>query len=396
MQGRRAAGHRLVPVQVALAVVLVLAAGLVSRSFAQLQAVDPGADSEGVHVFGLSLPGTTYEGGESVLAFWNGLVEEIEALPGVQSAAVTSGIPLTFSGWTSQVVARSWEPGRVAFEVRHRSASPGYFDVMGVPTIRGRTFRSGEGRDGVYVAVVNQTFADTYFPGEDPVGQEITFDREASENSVWRTIIGVVGDEHQGSLALAPDPEVWEPLPQEWSRSELVVLRTEGDPEELGAALRGVVGSMDSRLPLIDLRPFKQVVDDAAADARFLLFLFNSFGVLAFVLAIAGVYGVTVQTVRRRVPEFGVRLALGADGGAVSRLVLGRVLVMAGMGILLGMGIAVVGSRLLDSLLFGVGSRDPLTFVLVPALLLAATLVAAALPARRAARVDPVDSLRAN
>jgi predicted permease len=332
VQRRRPVGQRLIPVQVALAVVLVLAAGLVSRSFGRLRAVDPGVDARGVHLFGLSLPEAPYEGPDAVLAFWDGLLEGIEALPGVERAAVTSGVPLTFSGWTSQVVGRSWEPGEIAFEVRHRSSSPGYFEVMGVPILRGRGFRPGDGRDGVPVAVVNRTFAETWFPDRDPLGEEITFDREPDENSVWRTIVGVVGDEHQGSLALPPDPEIWEPLGQDLFRPGLVVVRSAGVPEGLDAALREVVGSLDPRLPLIGLRPFQEVVDDAAGDARFLLLLFNSFGGLAFVLAIVGVYGVTAQTVRRRVPEFGVRMALGADARLVSRLVLGRVLPLGKVG----------------------------------------------------------------
>ncbi len=394
VQRRRPAGHRLVPVQVALAVVLVLAAGLVSRSFGRLQAVDPGVDPEGVFVFGMSLPDSPYGDRDAVLAFWDGLVERIEALPGVDRAAITSGIPLTFSGWTSQVVGRSWESGEVAFDVRHRSSSPGYFDVMGVPLLRGRGFQPGDGRDGVPVAVVNRTFAERWFPGRDPVGEQVTFDREPDENSVWRTVVGVVGDEHQGNLVLDPDPEIWEPLGQELARSELVVLKTAGTPVDLDAALRGVVAEMDGRLPILRLRSFEQVVDESTIDARFLLFVFNSFGVLAFILAMAGVYGVTAQTVRRRVPEFGVRIALGANGAMVSRLVLRGVLVVAGVGTVLGVAAALVGSRLLDTLLFEVESRDPLTFVVVPLLLLVTTLLAAMVPARRAGRVDPAESLR--
>ena len=391
----RPLGERMIPVQVALAVVLVLAAGLVTRSFAHLQGVDPGIDPEGVHLFGISLPEAGYPDGEAVVTLHDALVERLESLPEVESAAVTSGVPLTFAGWTSQVMGRDWDPEQVAFEVRHRAATPGYFDVMGVPLLRGRTFEAGDGIEAPYVAVVNRAFADTYYPDGDALGQEITFDRSPDENSIWRTIVGVVGDERQRSLVAPADPEVWEPMAQDWGRARLVVLRTNGAPPDLGAAIRAVLSELDPTLPMIRLRPMQEVVDDASADARFLLFLFNVFGVLAFLLAMAGIYGVTAQSVRRRVPEFGVRLALGAGSGAVSRLVLVRVLGLALAGTLGGVALGAAGGRLLEALLFGVGARDPVTFLLVPAALLAATLLSAWLPARRAARVDPVESLRA-
>jgi hypothetical protein len=283
----------------------------------------------------------------------------------------------------------------MAFDVRHRAATPGYFDVMGVPLLRGRTFRAGDGLDDPRVAVVNRTFADRWFPDGDALGQEITFDRIPDENSVWRTIVGVVEDERQRSLVQPADPEVWEPMAQDWGRARLVVLKTSGAPADLDGALRGVLGGLDPTLPVIGLRPMQQIVDDASTDARFLLFLFNVFGVLAFLLAMAGVYGVTAQSVRRRIPEFGVRLALGAGGAAVSRLVLSRVLALSLAGTAAGVVMGLLGAGFLDALLFEVGSRDALTFGLVPILLLAAALLSAWLPARRAGRVDPVESLRA-
>jgi hypothetical protein len=242
--------------------------------------------------------------------------------------------------------------------------------------------------------VVNRAFADAWFPDGDALGQEITFDRIPDENSVWRTIVGVVDDERQRSLVQPAGQEVWEPMAQDWGRARLVVLRTSGAPADLDGALRSVLAGLDPALPMIGLRPMQDVVDEASADARFLLFLFNVFGVLAFLLAMAGVYGVTAQSVRRRIPEFGVRLALGAGSGAVSRLVLTRVAALALTGTAAGVILGLLGAGFLETLLFQVGSRDALTFGLVPILLLAAALLSAWLPARRAARVDPVESLR--
>lgn len=392
---RRMLGQGLVPVQLALAVLLVLGAGLVTRSFARLQSEDPGVDPAGVHVFTLSIPEGAYPDRDAVLGFWDRVEEEVEAIPGVESAAVTTGVALAFSGWTSQVMGRDWSPEEVAFEVRHRASTPGYFETMRVPLLQGRSFTATDGLEGERVAIVNRRFADLYYPGEDPVGEEITFDRVPDENSVWRRIVGVVGDERQRTLSLPPDPEVWQPLPQDWGHTRTVVLRTGAEIPELGRTLQERVARVDPLIPVVDLRSMEEVVAAAAADARFLLVLFNVFAGVALLLASVGVYGVTAQAVRRRVPEFGVRMALGAERSAVSRLVLRRVLPLAGSGVAAGVLGGLLATTLLDSLLYQVGTRDPLTFSLVPLGLLAVALVAAWIPARRAGRVDPVRSLRA-
>ncbi len=390
---RASLGQGLIPVQTALAVVLVLAAALVTRSFARLQGEDSGVDPEGVWTFELSAPAARYQDVAGLLGFWSDIVERIEAIPGVRRAAVTSGIPLTFAGWTSQLVARDWAPGELAFEVRHRTATPGYFDVMGVPLIEGRGFAPGDGLDGPPVAIVNQTFVATHFAGEAALGREITFDREPTENSVWRTVVGVVADERQRSLGLPPDPEVWEPFPQDIGRTRQVVVRFEGDTEGLRPALAAAVHDVDGGVPLPRLRSMDSVVEAASADAAFLMLLFGLFAALALVLAAVGIYGVTAQAVRRRVPELGVRLALGARSGEVVRLVLVRALVLAGTGVVVGAVVALVGAGVLESLLYQTPPRDRLAFIVAPALLLGVALVAAWVPARRAARVDPVRSL---
>lgn len=393
--GRRGLGRGLVPLQTGLAVVLVLAAGLVTRSFGRLQAEDAGIVPEGVWVFEIAIPGSRYGNRDAALGFFDDLLERVEAIPGVERAAVTSGVPLTFSGWTSQLVARDWEPGRVAFEVRHRASTPGYFEVMGVPLLEGRGFRAGDGLDGEPVAVVNRAFAETYFPGESALGRRVTFDREPTESSVWRTVVGVVGDERQATLSQPPDAEVWEPFPQDWGLTRTVVVKRTGEADDLRGALAAALSEVDPAVPLGTLRPMEAIVDAASADARFLSLLFGSFATLALLLAAVGIYGVTTQVVRRRVPEFGVRMALGAPRRTVLRMVLLRALGLAGVGVGVGTLVALAGAGVLESLLYGTGPRDPLAFTAAPLVLLAVAVAAAWWPASRAARVDPVRSLRA-
>ncbi|MBT8338126.1 MAG: ABC transporter permease, partial [Gemmatimonadetes bacterium] len=392
---RRRFTRGLVPVQTGLAVILVLAAALVTRSFGRLQAEDTGIEPEGVWTVSVAIPDARYPDRDAVVGFYDRLVERVEALPGVRRAAVTGGIPLTFAGWTSQVVARDWDPGRVAYDVRHRASTPGYFEVMGVPVVAGRAFEPADGRAPPYVAVVNEAFVDAHFGGAPALGRQVTFDREPDENSVWRTIVGVVGSERQATLSQPAAPEVWEPFPQDWGANRTVVLRTTGDPETLRDALAGALGDVDPAVPLGRLRSMEEVVRLASADARFLSLLFSLFAGLALALAALGIYGVTAQVVRQNVPEFGVRMALGADGGAVVRMVLGRTLWLAGAGVVGGSVVALLGAGTMQSLLYSTAARDPLAFSVAPVLLLVVALAAAWWPATRAARVDPVRSLRA-
>jgi predicted permease len=391
--GRRGLGSLLIPVQTALAVVLLLGAGLVTRSFVRTLAEDPGIDPDGVWTFTLSAPGSRYGDRDATIAFWDRVVTSLEAEADVSRAAVTSGVPLTRAGWTSQLVVRDWEPGRLAFEVRHRAATPGYFDVMGVPLLAGRGFDARDGLEGAPVAIVNQRFVDTFLAGEEVLGRQVTFDREPTESSVWRTIVGVVGDERQLALTQPAEPEVWEPLPQDWGNTRVVVVKLGGAPSEPRAVLEGAVHRVDDRIPLIGLRTMRDVVATASADARFLLLLFGLFAGLALLLAAVGVFGVTAQTVRRRIPELGVRIALGARGRQVRDMVLGRVLIQAGAGVLVGVVVSLAASAVLQPLLHETSPRDGVAFVAAPTVLLVVALLSGWLPARRAARVDPVRSL---
>ncbi len=391
--GATRSAQGLIPLQTALAVVLVLAAGLVTRSFDRLRSEDPGIVADGVWAFSVALPAASYESRDAVLDFFDRALERIEAVPAVEGAAVTSGLPLTFSGWTSQLVARHWEPDRVVLDVRHRASTPGYFDVMGVPLLRGRRFEAGDGLGGDRVAIVNESFADTYFADEPVLGRQVTFDRVPTEASVWRTIVGVVGDERQATLSQPADPEVWEPFPQDWGRVRTIVVKHAGTSDGLRASLAAALTEVDPNVPLDDLRRMDDIVEAASADARFLAWLFSLFATLALALAAVGLYGVTAQVVRRRVPEFGIRMALGADHASVMRLVLSRTLVLAGAGVVAGTLVALSGAGVLESLLYETGARDPVAFAAAPAILLAVALAAAWWPAVRAAGVDPARSL---
>jgi putative ABC transport system permease protein len=391
--GRHGTGGLLIPAQTALAVVLLLGAGLVTRSFTRTVAEQPGIDPEGVWTFTLSAPGSRYENRDAVLDFWDRVVTSLEAVPEVRRAAVTGGVPLTRAGWTSQLVVQGWEPGRLAFEVRHRGATPGYFEVMGVPLLAGRGFDADDGLEGERVAIVNQSFVDAHLTGEEVLGRQVTFDREPTPNSVWRTIVGVVGDERQLTLTQPPDPEVWEPLPQDWGNTRSVVVKLGGAPADVRALVSEAVRRVDDRIPVVGLRTMRDVVDAASADARFLLLLFGLFAGLAVVLAAVGVFGVTAQSVRRRIPELGVRIALGAPAGQVRAMVLRRVLTLAGAGIVVGVAFSLATAGALEPLLHETSPRDRVAFTAAPAVLLVVALISGWLPARRASRVDPIRSL---
>ena len=395
--GRRS--HRtvsaLVTVEVALALVLVLGAGLMFRTFASLRDVDPGFDTRGVVAVQFSIPASRYEHRDQVLGFYDRFIEAMEARPGVRKVGTVQQLPLNGTSWTSSVKAESWEPDRVAFEVVHRRADADYFEAVGTPLVRGRLFEASDGPDAPLVVVINETFARQHFrPGEDPIGQKIAYDREPTEDSYWYEIVGVVADQHQQTPRDAPRAEVFESRDQDWGRSSWVVVRGDGEPSDLTAAVRAVLGEMDPLIPIARTEVMGDLWNRSMAREAFLLKLLGIFGSVALLLATVGVYGVTAQAARRRTQEIGIRMALGARAADVVRLMLRQGVLVTGLGLALGLSGAFVGGRALSSLLFGVEATDAATLVAVSGLLGFVALVACYVPARRATRLDPVSSLR--
>jgi putative ABC transport system permease protein len=395
-QGRRARrwGDVLVVGEVAIALLLSVGAGLLVRSFWQLRHVDPGFDPAGVITATVSLPGARYDSAAKVDAFFRTAVERVRGLPGVTDASATSPLPLTGIGYTSDFVIATRPAGEYGSEVAHRRVLPGYFRTMRVPVLRGREFTAADATGGPPMVLVNQALAERFFAGEDPIGQRITDEREPDSTSTWYTIVGVVGNEHMESLALAPRIEMLHPAPQDPTNTLTIVARTAGDPTRLVPGIRAVVRELDPGLALDDVRPMSAVHRDALARARFLTTLLLLFAAIGLVLAIVGVYGVLSQLARRRTREMGIRIALGATAPHVRWMIVGHGLALAAGGLAIGAAVAVVATRAMRGLLYGVAPVDPLTFVVVSVVLALTGLAAAWVPARRASRADPVVVLR--
>ncbi|MEZ4417744.1 MAG: ABC transporter permease [Gemmatimonadota bacterium] len=395
--GRRGlrAANVMVGTEVALALLLVLGAGLVLRSFLLLRSVDPGFQVDGVLGVQITVPGARYPERDDVLAFWDRLEASLEGRPGIERAGVVGRLPLDGTSWSSQAKGEGWPEERVALEVLHRRADRGYFEALQIPLIRGRLFEPSDGPDSPPVVVINEQFAREHFPGEDPIGQRMAYDRVPDENSIWYEIVGIVGDQNQVSPGQPARAEAFEHRDQDWARTVEVVLRTSGEPLDALPTVRSVLSELDPLIPLGSARPLRQVWRHSIAQEERLLTLLGIFGVVALLLATVGVYGVTAQAARLRTHEIGVRMALGATSSDILRLILRQGLVVVAVGVGLGLAAAVLTTRGLRSQLYGVTPTDPATLIAVVTLLGSAALLASYLPARRSTRVDPRESLQA-
>jgi predicted permease len=388
-------GNVLVVSEVALALVLTLGAGLLVRSFMKLQSVNPGFDANGVLTLLVGLPAARYDTFPKVTAFYDELTRRARALSGVETVGLVSQLPATGYSWSSDFsVAGRPGPAPIS-QVVHRSTDAGYTTVMRVPLIRGRMFNESD-RDGApMVVLINEALATKYFPGEDPVGQRVTFDRVPDSTSVWRTVIGVVGNERQGTIAEESHPEFLAPYTQEKDGGLDLVIRTRGDPRAIMRPVRAIVAALDPKLAIAHLRTMEEVRAESIARERFLTTLLLVFGGVGLALAVVGVYGVMAQLVRGRTREMGIRTALGAPARSVQWIVVRHGIVLALAGITVGIAVALLSTRALLSLLYQTDPIDPPTFAAVPALLIAAALAASWIPAWRASRIDPLEALRA-
>lgn len=393
-RGLRTVGM-LVTAEVALALLLVVGAGLMIRSTYLMRSVDPGFTVEGSLAIDLSVPSTTYPNRDQVLGFWDELERRLEGRPGIERAGMVSFLPLADGGWSSQFQAESWPPDRVGFEILHRRADRGYFEALDIELLRGRLFEPTDGPEAPLVVVVNETFVREHFPGEDPIGQKIAYDRVATEESRWHEIVGVVADQHQESPRVPARAEVFENRSQDWGREAWIVMKTSVDPLSVMPAVRETLAEMDRQIPIEEVRPLRDVWNASMNRERFILVLLTVFGVTALLLATVGVYGVTAQAARRRTQEIGIRIALGAGRPDVLRLMLRHTVAIVGVGLVVGLVASLLATRALTSFLYGIEPTDPGTLASVVALLGGVALVASYVPARRATAVDPVTSLRA-
>lgn len=393
-RGGLEAARVLVAAEVALAVLIVVGAGLMVRTAWLLRSVDPGFRTEGVLAVEFGLPSARYASRDEVLAFYDRFERALEGQAGIERAGLVGQLPLNGASWSSQFQAEGWPPDRVGFDIIHRRADRGYFEALGIPLLRGRLFEPTDGPETPLVVVINETFAREYFPGEDPIGQRIAYDRVADSTSTWREIVGIVGDQSQVSPGQPARAEVFEHRDQDWERSNWVVIRTAGDPLEMVPVARRTLREMDPLIPFTDVRTLRQVWRSSMAREELVLTLLGTFGILALLLAAVGIYGVTAQAARKRTREIGIRMALGAAAGDVVRLMLRRGMGAVVVGLALGIAGALLAARALESLLFRIEPTDPATLVSVAGLLGAVALLAVWIPARRATRVDPVESLR--
>jgi predicted permease len=386
----------LVASQVALTVLLVVGAGLMVRTFFELRSVDPGFSTESVLAVQFTIPEDGYPARDDVLAFQDQFERLLEARAGIERVGLVGQLPLNGRSWSSQMQAEGWPAERVALEIVHRRADPGYFEALEIPLIRGRTFAPADGPDAPLVVVINETLARQYFPGEDPVGKRIAYDRAATAESNWYEIVGIVGDQHQVSPSEPPLAEVFENRRQDWARETWYVMRTSGDAASATGAVRGVLTELDPLIPLANARPLREVWRSSMARWEFLLTLLAVFAISALLLATVGVYGVTSQAARKRTHEIGIRIALGARAVEVLGMILRQGLFVVGVGLVVGVVLSLAATRAIAAFLYGVEPTDPVAIIGVVVLLGGVAAAACLIPARRAASVDPAASLRAD
>ena len=396
-QGRRLRrwGDALVVGEVALALLLTVGAGLLVRSFWTLRHVHPGFDPSGVLAVDVNVPDASYDTPDKVQAFYDELRSRVGALPGVVDAAVTSPLPLTGHGYTSDFTIASHPRGEYGTEVAHRRVSPGYFRTMRVPVLQGRDFTAADTRTAAAVVIINEALARKHFRGESPIGQRISNDRVPDSTTTWHTIVGVVGNEHMSSLSIEPKIEILSPAAQDPTNAMSLVVRADHAPSALAPAVRRVVSGLDPSLALASVRPMSEVHAESLARERFVTTLLLIFAGVGVTLAVVGVYGVLAQLARRRTREMGIRMALGAQSGEVRWLVVRHGLRLVIVGLSIGTALALGATRGLRALLYQTAPADPLTFVVVPLLLTLTGIAAAWIPARQASRADPALSLRA-
>ncbi len=391
--GQRARNALLVS-QIAMALVLVTASGLLMRSFRGLQNVDPGFMSENIVTMRINPPAARYPQAQHIGVFYDRLMERLAAVPGLESAGVTTNLPLFGSLSFTFTIDNRPRP-QTTTEMpsgNMRIVSVDYLPTMGIPILRGRGFTSIDHANAPSVVVVNESLVRTYFPGEDPLGQSITVG--SGNANCPCEIIGVVRDVKQQGIADDLEPGYYLPSTQASWRSRVIVARASVDAGAAIAVMRQAVAAIDPDLAVYQVHTMTERLADAVAQPRFNTVMFGIFAVVALVLAMVGVYGVTSYGVSQRVHELGVRIALGAGGTTITWLVVGRALALAGIGIGVGLAVAVGATRFMESMLFEVSPFDVVTFGTVAIGLAAVAALAAYVPARRAARLDPVTALR--
>jgi putative ABC transport system permease protein len=392
--GRTSAAGRLRPVlvaaEVALAVVLLAGAGLLMRSFDRLLQVDSGFEGDRIITARLFLPRATHPPAAAV-RHYSEMIGRVSALPDVESVAAVSHFPFSglAAGAAFEIVGRPAEPGRGPV-AEFRAATVGYFRTMGIGIVGGRDFADTDGADAPFVSIINRAAADRYFPGQNALDQSVRI-----LGPTPRRIVGIVQNIRHRSLDSPISPEIYVPHPQFPAGGMFLAVRARSaDPGQLTGSLRATLRAFDPSLPIASLKTWQDLLGETLSRRRFSLVLLTLFAASALALSVIGIYGVLAFTVAHRAREIGIRMALGATTRHVLRHVVGRSLVPVGIGLLIGLVTALAASRALVDMLYEIRPTDPITLIAVAMLLLAAALAAALIPARRAARVDPMIALR--
>jgi putative ABC transport system permease protein len=388
--GRRVRSALLVA-EVALSIVLLVGATLLLRSFAKLTSVDPGFQPGNVLAFRVALPSMTYPNRQTRVAFFDRLLERLHAAPGIESAGMVQSLPLR-GGYVlgfsidGRPVQRGDEPS-----ANYRSISPGYFSALGIPLTRGRTFTAQDTDKAPLVAIVDEAFVKRYFPDQDPIGQGLDI---GNGTDGYFRIVGVVGNVRYEDLEAAPEPAMYVPFGQDAFGQMWMLVRTRGEPQAFVNTARQTVREIDSSLPAFSMTPLTSVISDYVAQRRFSMLLLAVFALVALFLAAVGLYGVVAYSVSLRTQEIGLRMAIGAEPGDVMRMVIGGGMRLALFGVVIGIAAALAAARLVATMLFGVTPFDPASYAVTAAVLLAVSVLACYVPARRAMGVDPLVALR--
>ena len=392
--GGRAVRNALVVVEVALALMLLIGAGLLIKSFAKLLNVDPGFNPSNVLTLQLNLPRTRYPEGQHASAFYNDLIGRVKSLPGVESAAAASSLPLggSYTDTSFLIEGRpAPQPGEgpsAWFSI----VTTDYFKTMGMRMVSGRVFDERDRAGAPEVVVINETMARRYWPGEDPVGKRLLSSSLTNPNR--REIIGVMADVKHFGIDADARPTMYFCQAQFPRRVMTLAVRTSAEPTSMVAAIRSQVWGIDKELSVSSIAGMQELVEGSIAPSRMIMMLLGLFAALALVLAAVGIYSVIAYGVTQRTREIGIRMALGAQARDVLRLVVGQGMMLALIGIAAGLGLAVALTRFMQGLLYEVDAFDPLTFAAISLLLIAVALLACYIPARRAAKVDPMVALR--
>jgi len=384
----------LVSAQLALALVLLTGAGLLIRSFVRLETNDKGFRTEHLLTASIALPESQY-GGAKARDFYQRLLSRLASLPAAQKAGMASDLP--FEGSWSRVVTPEGSVAPHVPIVQYSLVLGEYFQALGVPLERGRFFTDADRPGAERVIIVNETLARRFWPGQDPIGKRLTIGTPEM-GLPWLTVAGVIRDVNQSAPDAELLPHVYEPYLQasgySWIRKMNLAMRTAGDPLALGHAVRGEVSRLDPELPVTKMRTMQQILDGSLAPRRMSMWLLTAFAVAALLVAALGIYGVMAYTVARRAREIGIRMALGARRGDVVRMVLGQGLKLVAFGLAIGLAGSLALTRIITSLLYGVGAADPVTYGAVAALLISVALAAHFAPVRWAVSVEPAVALR--